>query len=164
MPLELLEYQVFQKGGVASTGGANATGTAVITLPNPVPLGETWRVDRIAALVLVPGGSNAFINSNPILFVYDNLNPQPTSLPVDVTELLSYSPPGLSNPVPPIATGGALYFLDADDLAAPITLLAGFQLTLLFYAAWATSVWAASARIQYTRFKGSGGAAQPVAV
>lgn len=161
MALDLLEYQVFTKQGA----GVSATGLVEIDLPNQVPAGETWRVDRIAGLVLVPGGPNVFTQAEPVLFVYDQINPPPAYIPVDVTVLASYTPVfGQSNPVPPLATGGAAYFLDADDLAAPITLRAGYQLACVFYASWANTPWLASVRIQYARFKGTGGPPQPIAL
>lgn len=159
--LELLEFQVFQNQVVSASDAA----TVEIDLPKPVPLGETWRVDRISALVLVPNGQgDVFVVGQPILFVYDQTNPPPTALPVDETALTTYPTYGQQNP-PPLGANGAVYFLDADDLAAPITLLAGFQLALVFYAPWqnTNTPWQASARIQYSRFAGTGGKATPVA-
>ncbi len=161
MGLELLEYQVFQTQVVQQASASKQT--VEIDLPQAVPAGETWRVDRISALVLVPNGlGNVFVTSQPILFVYDRTAPQPTTLPIDETVLQTFPTLGQSNP-PPIATNNTIYFLDADDLAAPITLLAGFQLAVLFYAPWINTLWQASVRVQYSRFKGTGGRPQPIA-
>lgn len=161
MGLELLEFQIFQN----QVQGPSDPGTLEIDLPKSVPAGETWRVDRISALVLVPGGlSDAFVIGQPILFVYDKVNPGPTDLPVDETALGTYPTYGQQNP-PPLGSNGTIYYLDADDLTAPITLLAGFQLGLVFYAPWqgTSTPWQASARIQYSRYAGTGGRSQPVA-
>jgi hypothetical protein len=159
--LALLEYQVFSNQKVSPASASIQT--VEIDLNKSVPSGETWRVDRISAVVLVPNGiGNVFVTAQPILFVYDTINPAPTTLPIDVTALQTYATAGQSNP-PPIASPSTIYFLDADDLAAPITLLSGFQLACVFYAPWINTIWQAAVRIQYTRFAGTGGDPQPLA-
>ena len=93
----------------------------------------------------------------PTLFVYDQISPGPTIIPIDVTNLSPYS-----RALTGVLTQN-LYFIDADDLSAPITVQSARQLALIFIVPWANTPWTAFARVQYSRFQGTAGQPQLVA-
>ncbi|HEV2369123.1 MAG TPA: hypothetical protein VGR90_04570 [Acidimicrobiales bacterium] len=151
MGLELVEYRVW--ANQMTYGGPL---TLEIDVATQVPQGETWRVDRIAAMVQTPKGTNG----PPELFVFDQANPAPAIVPVDFTTLSSNSFPQGD----PESAGPATVFYDADDLSSPITLLGGMQLALVFVLAIGTVAPAlVSTRVQYARFLGTAGKATPLA-
>lgn len=155
MGVELLEYALYSNQQAAAAN----TGELEIDLPQQVPAGQTWRVDRIAAMVTVAAANAVFLETplQPTLFVYDQVGPGPTAIPIDVTNLTPYSQ------APTGVLGPTLYWLDADDLSAPITIPAARQLALLFFVPWANTAWTAFARIQYSRYGGTPGKPQPIA-
>lgn len=155
MGLELLEYAVYSNQQAAAAND----GLTEIDLPNQVPAGQTWRVDRIAAQIVVPASDEIFLETPllPTLFVYDQIAPGPTVIPVDMTQLVPYSQAQTGVLTP------NLYFLDTDDLSAPITIVSARQLALVFIVPWANTPWTAFARIQYARLQGTAGQPQPVA-
>ena len=160
MPLELLQYAVYADS-VPQTDG----NLVEIAVPGAVPVGETWRVDRISAVISTlnqsfTGGAQG--SGPPVLFVYDTLSPGPTTAPLDVTQLSAYPTALVATDAP---LGGIfMYYLDVADYSAPLTLLAGSSLLLLAALGFLnTGPWIFSARVQYTRFKGVAGRPQPVA-
>lgn len=163
MPLELLEYAVYSDVVPVTVAGSNDHAT--IAIPNTVPVNETWRVDRIAAFL---GTQNQSFTGGqagseaPVMFVYDTATPGPTTIPIDLTQLSTY--PTSIAPDPPPLGGIFMYYIDAADYAAPLTLLAGSQLALLVYLGFLnTGPWVFGARVQYSRFLGVAGKAQPIA-
>lgn len=150
MPLELVEYRVWTNQLVYS-----GPLTLEIDVASQVPQKETWRVDRIAAKVTVSSTGEP-----PFLFVYDQTHPPPTIVPVDFTEMSAAQPPQ-GDPGEGVAPTS---FYDADDLAAPITLLGGMQLALVFVLGGSTVAPAQVAtRVQYARYLGVPGSPTPVA-
>jgi hypothetical protein len=153
--VDLLEYCVYtnQKAALANVGSVE------IDLPQQVPAGQTWRVDRIAVMIVVAAANAIFLETplQPTLFVYDQTAPGPTVCPIDVTTLTPYS-----EALTGVLTAN-LYWIDADDLSAPITIQSARQLGLVFIVPWANTPWTAFARIQYSRYAGTAGQPQPIA-
>lgn len=155
MPLELLEYVVYSKSKNATAN----TFSLEIDLPDSVPGNETWRVDRLSAIVTVVGGASAFTQHfEPVVWVYDAINPGLAAVPLDVTNLSNYPTEQGGGPV-----GGALRFEDYADYASPLTIAAGNQLAVVFTVPFANTAWTAYMRVQYARFLGVPGQPQPFA-
>lgn len=144
MAEELVGFQVFS----TIEQFPAATVSPEIDLPQ-VPLGQTWRVDRLTALLIAPNWASI---SQPIVLVYDQASPGPAVPPADISVLSLYTgePPNL-------APG---WFLDVDDCSAPITIQGGNQLAVVFPRAGAVTC---GVRVQYTIYQGLAGKAQPAA-
>jgi hypothetical protein len=143
--LVLTDYPVFRR--VTLTGVASVFEIDC----GAVPANSLWRVDQIAC-VLFP--TNPLI-SPPIVTLYDQSNPGPTSIPIQATELAPYP-----SPYGNVFAGLPSYWADWDAEAGPFTILGGQELAVVF--SNVPSGVPVGVRVQYGLFMGSAGAPQPV--
>jgi len=156
VPQVLLDYPVVrlyhQIGSTAGdTGGYAFQFTGV-------PVGYTWRVDRLSAILFAPDAAEETNEvAEPVVTVFDQQvsNLAGTTVPVDITQLAVYQ----------VVTAATWYVADFADYAAPITVRGGDQLTVVFSPGghlFAVGQ-VLAVRAQYQLFQGVPGQSQPVA-
>jgi hypothetical protein len=152
VPWTLFDFPVVRLQSKPCVLGPNETQTGEVQITfNPVPVGQLWRVERLAFRCRNPSGSI------PELVAYDLPVPPPGTTPI-AQGAPEFVPIPFS--IVPV-TGSRSGDFDSGDFASPITILGGTALTLAWQYVEAGVI--AYARLQYALYEGTPAQPQPVA-